>query len=64
MDPNTTLANLRKATAAYFAAIEAENTEAAAEAAEDLAVAAEALDTWLSRGGSVPRGWQWAREAS
>ena len=25
--------------------------------------AADAIDTWLTRGGSLPQGWQFAREA-
>ena len=54
MDPNETLAGLREALNRYH---EAPDEAAEAEAAEDAAVAAEALDAWLSRGGFLPAAW-------
>lgn len=63
MDPNTALADLRSSLKAYNAASDRNDAAGMASAADELAVAADAIDTWLSRGGSLPQGWQWAREA-
>ena len=55
MDPNETLRVLRRALQDYG------ETDAAApidaEVADELYVAANALDTWLSRGGFLPQDW-------
>ena len=63
MDPNAAYANFRTALSAYQAAQDADNGAAMAAASVDLAEASDALDTWLSRGGSLPKAWMHAREA-
>lgn len=55
MDPNETLAKLRKAVGAFWTS---ENGSAAvADLADSIAEHADALDQWLSRGGFLPTPW-------
>lgn len=61
MDPNAVLQDLRDALSAFWSA----QTTAAgavlasplAGAADDLATAADALDSWLRKGGFLPTDW-------
>lgn len=61
MDPNAALRNMREAISRTW---EAEGEADRLAAAEDLAVAAEALDSWLSTGGFLPSGWAAAEPAA
>jgi hypothetical protein len=54
VDPDETLAQLREAIEAVWAA---ESSVAAAAAADHVAEYAAALDQWLSRGGFLPAAW-------
>lgn len=55
MDPDATLAEIRKHLATYLAT----GSRAEAERAADLLIMAfQGLDEWLSRGGFLPRDWE------
>lgn len=56
MDPNETLRQMR-AIAARILAREGADLHETAEDATDLALAVDALDTWLCHGGFIPDAW-------
>lgn len=55
MDPNEALRDLREALSQWHAAEDDDNSFNSLVAAENLAAAAEALDTWLSKSGFLPQ---------
>ncbi len=58
MDPNTTLQRIREALAAYKRTT---NPDAAGAVAQDAIEAIQDLDTWLSKGGALPKAWEKGR---
>lgn len=58
MDPNATLDNLRNAIKMLRDEIADGDSSTVADLADDVADAAEALDTWLAQGGVLPTAWQ------
>lgn len=61
MDPNATLAEIRRLVRDAEHWAEAEEHERKAEAFERLAELAGALDGWLTSGGFLPSAWQQGR---
>lgn len=59
MDPNETLAELRKAVSDMYAADPVSASES--EAGSRVEHAFSALDSWLSRGGFLPDAWKVGR---
>ena len=62
MDPDVTLALLRKAVAEFDAMSWETDNDARAMAAHDAVEHARALDEWLSKGGYLPKDWAKGRE--
>ena len=58
MDPNATLAEIRRLRLALTEAADGDSNDDEIELGQELADAFELLDGWLSNGGFLPRAWQ------
>lgn len=58
MDPNTTLAEIRKLVADYYEYSDKDEGYICREIALELCAKFEGLDYWLSKNGFIPTDWQ------